>query len=869
MNHSRRRRLALHRGIACFAIVLLASSASAVQTSDASKRVATAQPTQGFDSSAHRASDEEQHEIAQLIVDLAAIEKPDIGFVSTMEGTQFAPVASTREFRGGLLGIDHGVETSHAVERLVAFGPKALPQLLAALSDATPTKLVLEHVSVLGGMWYANELQTNPRRPREVAVLAEHPAFFAAATPKDQREAHTPKHVVTRGDIAFVIVGQIVNRNYQCVRYQPTACHVIVSPTHDPLIAELVRAMWSSEDPARMLYDSLSAEFPASKAAGGMEPQEEREASSFRGGAIQRLAYYFPLESRDRVVRELDLSNAGSGTEIGAPTLKALAFNEDPQITDAIRRLVERGPSSYYLHAALSPAFVRRNPELVAKQLTAILANAPAYLSAMYGPESQLLQDAMTYVPDLAPSLFDAFLKTGSTIAFHCVANFVVKNEPPLPWAPALLAPWLDNRAEVGWDYGPEYDRHPLRLCDEAAQAIAKHLPGATFLLEGEHSDLDAQIADLKRLLAGKPVLAQAKHAVEPIDFAKLPLVAPTRTLEISDHVHSILAFSDTKTIYALLGYRAQGWALGLLEIDAQSGKTRSRSKIDEWQGNVSTIRASKGQLLYAYHGYEGGHVIVHDLRLGREVARFPTPFHDGVSMRDPLLVRNMSDMALSGDGKWIFALTSDGSLHTIDVASGAHEVVWKRDASAGGGPLIFPQLMSDERHNRALIEFDSGNAAPALWDQDRRSMATIEKVPTGGWTRLAGKYGLNEMNGRMDLWDLDTRKPIALPLPPMPELAPFAIFGENRPRSACEFDANLATLVVSVPAGVFVIDLLENRPLVRLDLPESRPNRSFFFSADGKTLFCITEPVQAAGEQTDTKIPVYVALFDVASFKR
>jgi hypothetical protein len=76
----------------------------------------------------------------------------------------------------------------------------------------------------------------------------------------------------------------------------------------------------------------------------------------------------------------------------------------------------------------------------------------------------------------------------------------------------------------------------------------------------------------------------------------------------------------------------------------------------------------------FSYHGYEGGSVLVHDVRTGRLLKKIATPFHDGVKSDDPLQVRNLTDMTLCGVGsEWIIAVTEDGALHNIEVESGQH----------------------------------------------------------------------------------------------------------------------------------------------------------------------------------------------------
>jgi hypothetical protein len=50
------------------------------------------------------------------------------------------------------------------------------------------------------------------------------------------------------GDVCFVLIGQIVNRNLIAIRYQPSGGLVINSPIESPALVEWVKKDWGSLD---------------------------------------------------------------------------------------------------------------------------------------------------------------------------------------------------------------------------------------------------------------------------------------------------------------------------------------------------------------------------------------------------------------------------------------------------------------------------------------------------------------------------------------------------------------------------------------------------------------------------------------------
>ena len=107
-------------------------------------------PDIALDAAAFCPTPEEKQDIDALIESLVEIDSPDYGIAPLMSGRQFAPIKSSKEMDGGIIMIHHGLKTATSVERLVAYGPRALPSPLDALAPAPPPHPPSEHPGGLG-----------------------------------------------------------------------------------------------------------------------------------------------------------------------------------------------------------------------------------------------------------------------------------------------------------------------------------------------------------------------------------------------------------------------------------------------------------------------------------------------------------------------------------------------------------------------------------------------------------------------------------------------------------------------------------------------------------------------------------------------
>lgn len=207
--------------------------------------------------------------IEKLIAQLSDVDRAGIGYSPSVTGQQFLPAAAASDEQGMLLLGQLPPKRSPVLTRIVAAGAKAVPALLDCLDDATPTKLP----PMKPMMWSANNNEYDFNRRTAVAP----PAGVNRDEPPDGGVAY----VVTVGDLCFVALGQIVNRSFAAVRYQPSGGLIISSPAGSAPLRDAARAEWSGLT-AKSLRASLVRDF------------DKPDWEGRRAGALRRLAYYFP-----------------------------------------------------------------------------------------------------------------------------------------------------------------------------------------------------------------------------------------------------------------------------------------------------------------------------------------------------------------------------------------------------------------------------------------------------------------------------------------------------------------------------------------------------------------------------------------------
>ncbi len=220
--------------------------------------------------------------IPSLIDKLEDTAEGGIGYMATMTGGGFLPLG-TGSAEALLLGQVPAVPSTTMCE-LVKQGAAAVPYLITHLDDKRATKITIKHHGLMGGLFFNDEYDFNNRTTKEPPVGVNQDLGNNGNGPKE--------HTVTVGDLCFVALGQIVNRQFNAVRYQPTMCIMINSPTYSPVLREAIRKEWSNLTPERhkasLVQDFLYPDFE----------QRRIEASS-------RLGYYYPDVLEPLVLKQL------------------------------------------------------------------------------------------------------------------------------------------------------------------------------------------------------------------------------------------------------------------------------------------------------------------------------------------------------------------------------------------------------------------------------------------------------------------------------------------------------------------------------------------------------------------------------------
>lgn len=448
--------------------------------------------------------------IKQAIDALVELDAPDYGFSATLSGSNFAPLPDQGEFHAGIL-TNHNLKTSETLKTLVEFGPDALPQLVDALGDARPTKIEVRGFS----MWHGGELGGNRVNPLEKDVYQQRDSKEFRDRQEKMEGEHVDSHTVTVGDVCFVIIGQITGRSYSAVRYQPTACVILNSPSHDAVLREQVKSIWKGPDGRKTLFESLRADYATQGSFNGKSLDEWDVGNHFQCSAALRLLYYFPTESAALLARRIDSLDLKADGDVddfmkravangvrADEFIKAVAWSKEPSIRDAVTRCFKRAGEIEEFMACI-PAV--DDIELVRTCCEERLANLPAE-SRPYGDGYSLLNILIQRSPTTAQQAVLNFLKSREASRCNTVCGLLARVK--VPWDADVLGPFLDDKRETTDRYDVDEAEDsadlPLRICDKAAFVLAKHHAELTFELKGEHLALDRQIASMKKELGLK-----------------------------------------------------------------------------------------------------------------------------------------------------------------------------------------------------------------------------------------------------------------------------------------------------------------------------------------------------------------------------
>jgi hypothetical protein len=325
--------------------------------------------------------------IKSLILDLSRIDNLNVRASSTTTGGIFLPMNGQR----GSISVQmmkHRLESPSAFKELVSIGPDAIPYLLESLEDQNPIKVTKIH-RVAKAMWFDQELDGNPLNVLESGVVKIRRLDLSTS---DSKGRSIQEYTVKVGDVCFVAIGQIVGRSYEAVRYQPTLCLVINSPTHAPEFAAKIRKIWKSESPREFLLQSLLRDYSSIGIHHPGDPLDAWSVGSYlQCNAALRLLYYYPDESAAMIserLKSMDVGEIKKGwtdrfverevkNEVYTRDfIQAVSWSGHPKIREAITELFLRTTDEDIRIAAL-PGVNDPDGKIIPERLRPLLKELP------------------------------------------------------------------------------------------------------------------------------------------------------------------------------------------------------------------------------------------------------------------------------------------------------------------------------------------------------------------------------------------------------------------------------------------------------------------------------------------------------------
>ena len=422
-----------------------------------------------------------------LIANLAEIASADCGFSGGVSGSDFPPVMGQEHNAVMLLSPPVERRRHPAVVELVARGPRALPDLLKHLDDKTPTKLSFEHDGGFGDMWHATEVRAPEGAVDEAAIIKNAGIEFEQ---RGMAVTSIRKHQITVGDVCFAIMGMITNRVYSAVRYQPTACIVVNSPTSSPVIAKAIRALWpDGQDHTEVLYQRLIADLVRGDTA-----------------AATRLLFYFRSRARDAVVSRV--RNAVEGREQSEDDwIGAVAFCDDRKLRDLVRRAV--------LEDHTGSATERGAVSLHGLPLDTIVNHLLRWKDGRdwnhVRAGQACLSIALHSYPESSGQIIETFWNShpGDNMARGAIPMFYDLKTPPVKVLASLLTN-LSNGCgrylqDGPLDAGATQRWVDYRVCDNVFEIIGRVLGDTKTKCIGSHKEMDHKVQGLITRLEQPP----------------------------------------------------------------------------------------------------------------------------------------------------------------------------------------------------------------------------------------------------------------------------------------------------------------------------------------------------------------------------
>jgi hypothetical protein len=456
--------------------------------------------------------------IKRLIASLAKITGDGYDLYSLMPRVPFAPVTGPVGVRDYLTPPMPPSRFASLME-LIKLGPRAMPFLLEALDDRTPTRLTVKLEIFAQTLIFRPIVRGNPTNTAELQALKTLPSLSSEVSLKGQ--GPVSGYTVTIGDVCFLAVGQITGRGYEPVGHigPGRPGYMIVSPSESPDLAMAIRNIWSAQDPAQHLLDSLLIDYSTRgiDRGDGLDPMYA--GAKFQISAASRLLYYFPRETASIVADRLrglkangpppdEPADIDSWVEreklngvVTTDFIRAVSWCKEPAIQSALLNLFERATDMGIIVSTLRGLDYSKRDRILPR-LEALLKKQPEDVSEN-GNCYRLLWAIGECGGTKAKADFIGYLRIPSINRRQTMADVLSETRPE--WAVELLSPLLTDRRKTDRQrliYTQEGGQMlSIRVCDEVATTLATVRKDLSFKQEGTYENLDRQIGIMKRQL--------------------------------------------------------------------------------------------------------------------------------------------------------------------------------------------------------------------------------------------------------------------------------------------------------------------------------------------------------------------------------
>ncbi|MCH8980145.1 MAG: hypothetical protein IH945_13030 [Armatimonadetes bacterium] len=236
-------------------------------------------------------------EIEKLIDDLQSYSEWNAGINLTPWYREFIVLDEEPQYKGELSDSERPT-VYPALRKLIQLGAHALPHLISHLSDDRATKFTFVAGAFSGQLYTESYYDPRSLSPARVPKGIKTPRHWGGAGFGGDGGGGFTEYTVKVGDICYIAVGQIVNRNLGVLVTISNGPTTLNSPIESPALARAVKRDWAGLTPKEHMRQLETDSYSQMLST-------YRQLLSKSPLALRRVMYYYPDEGEKVAVRLL------------------------------------------------------------------------------------------------------------------------------------------------------------------------------------------------------------------------------------------------------------------------------------------------------------------------------------------------------------------------------------------------------------------------------------------------------------------------------------------------------------------------------------------------------------------------------------